>query len=375
MKICEYIPTASFFVGGGEVYPMIQAKALASIGEDVTLVVLKTDLETDYFKKFKEENTNIKFVYLESPFEQFLPYAKREVNHDAIHELYFSLSRSMSQLCCEKKFDAVIVHYGPGVISVPKETKEILFLHGVPSTLQIINKTAVLVADKLFAVSKSVAEGWKELFGINGPVDVLYNAVDAEKFYPDENIVKDIDLLYLGRLIEIKGVQYLLRAVAILNEKNNINVRLVIVGDGPYRRDLEKLTVKLGIEDNVEFLGFLDEEKKRDIYNRARICVFPSYAKEGVLTTMLEAAACGSAIVTTNSCGMIDFLEDGKDGLLCKPKDGKDLARKIEMILSDKELMTILGHQAREKIFRDWSWKKHVDKLSQVLYQLKVKEE
>ena len=370
MKICEYIPTASFYVGGGEVYPLMQASALANKGEEVTLVVLKTDYETDYFKKYKKENPNINYVYLESFSEAICSFAKREMNHNTVHELYFSLSRGLSQLCNEENFEVVIVHYGPAAVSVPKKTKEILFLHGVPSTFQVINKTALEVADKLLAVSKSVGQGWRDLFGVSAPIDVLYNAADAEKFFPEEKINKDLDLLYLGRIIEIKGVQYLLQAVSILNKEKGISIKLTVVGDGPYRKELERQVEELGIGDKVEFLGFLDEEKKKDIYNRARICVFPSYAKEGVLTTMLEAAACGCAIITTNACGMVDFMDDGVEGLLCKPQDGVDLAQKITTLFADSSLRDKLGRQAREKVERDWSWQGHADKLEEIINQL-----
>lgn len=373
MKICEFIPTASFYVGGGEVYPLMQSAALANKGEEVTLVVLKTDLETDYFKKFREENQKIKYVYLESPSELVIPFAKREMNHDTVHELYFSLSRGLSQLCSDEKYDVAVVHYGPAAISVPLETKEILFLHGVPSTFQVINKAAVLAADKLLAVSKSVAEGWKDLFGIDEQIDVLYNAADAEKFYPDEKINKEIDLLYLGRLIEIKGVQYLLQAVSILGKERGVGMKLTIAGDGPYREELERQTEELGIKGQVEFLGFLNEEEKKNVYNRAKICVFPSYAKEGVLTTMLEAAACGCAIITTNSCGMVDFMDDGSEGLLCKPQDGADLAEKIMTLYTNQELRQKLGRQARKKVEKDWSWQGHADKLKEIIIGLNNK--
>jgi len=62
MKICEYIPTASFFVGGGEIYPLLQTKALVKAGHDVTLVVLKTKFESEYFIKYRQDNPKLNIV-------------------------------------------------------------------------------------------------------------------------------------------------------------------------------------------------------------------------------------------------------------------------------------------------------------------------
>lgn len=370
MKICEYIPTASFFVGGGEIYPLLQTKALSDRGAEVTLVTLKTDFESEYFSSYKINNPKINFISIESPIESKNSFSKRPLTHDATHELYYSLSRNFIDLCEREKYDVVITHYGPAALTVPKSTKEILFLHGVPSTYQPANFAAVNVADKLLSVSKSIVTGWHELYSTEENIEVLYNAVDPTVFYKDTSIEKDIDILFLGRLIEIKGVQHLVKAIGILKNEYGINLKLTIAGKGPYQEELEKTVADLKLQTHVSFIGFVEESDKNNLYNRSKICVFPSYAKEGVLTTMLEAASCGSSIITANCCGMIDFIKDGENGLLFEPENEADLAKKIMKLVNDEQLSNEIGENARKDIEEKWNWNYHAERFEEIIKEL-----
>jgi glycosyltransferase involved in cell wall biosynthesis len=365
MKICEYIPTASFFVGGGEIYPLLQTKSLAKAGHDVTLVVLKTEFESEYFIKYRQDNPKLNIVKIESPIESCNSFAGRELSHKVAHELYFSLGRAFSFLCAKNDFDLVITHYGPGAVSCPSNIKQILFLHGVPSTIQSVNIAAVIAADKLVAVSKSVADGWKKMFKVKKEIDIIYNAVDIQAYYPT-NTKKNIDILYLGRLIEIKGVQHLIQAVKILKDME-CKLKLIVAGKGPYENELKKMVKVLRLEKEVAFLGYINESDKLELYNRAKICVFPSYAKEGVLTTMLEAASTATAIVTANCCGMIDFIDNGVNGLLFEPQNAKDMAEKIMLLINDSDMAQNLGRNARKSVERSWNWEYHAKAVENII--------
>lgn len=240
-----------------------------------------------------------------------------------------------------------------------------MFLHGVPSAVQPVNVAAVAVSDKLIAVSKSVAQGWKKMFKIKENIDLVYNAVDINLYFPI-NIKKDIDILYLGRLIEIKGVQHLINALKILRDKG-YSLELTIAGKGPYEEQLKKLATKLGINNRINFLGYVPEERKLELYNRSKICVFPSYAKEGVLTTMLEAASTAAPIITANCCGMVDFIKNGKNGLLFEPKNVDDLANKILLLTNNPEISRKIGSNARKSVEKEWNWQYHIKKLERVI--------
>lgn len=363
MKIVNYIPTASFFVGGGERVPLEQTKYLNKLGVEISLMTLKTRKETDVFKSFKKENPWIPILYLERT-PMIENFEEMELTHDLTHKIYLSLTRQATAAISEGGFDVAITHYAPGTFSVPSNVYQILFLHGVPKEYQEINDIALNHTDKLIAVSNSVKEGWMKLFKYNGNIEVIHNGINTEKFKITDKIEEDIDILYVGRLIEIKGVQNLIEAIALTNKKNKDLIKSShIVGTGPYRRELEKLVKSLDLESVVHFDGYVEDPNLLNFYKRSRICVFPSYAKEGVLTTLLEASSFGKTVITSNCCGMTDLIEDGFNGLLFKPQDSKDLSKKLLTVLQDNKLQEKLGRNAREEIVKNWSWESATSKL------------
>lgn len=357
MRVANYIPTASFFVGGGERVPLEQTKYLHKLGVDISLITLEASKETDIFKDFKRDNPDIPIIYLEAT-PMIEDFEKAYLTHEFAHKIYHSLTRQAASAIDKGGFDITITHYAPGVFSVPNNVYQVLFLHGVPKEYQEINDIALNHADKLIAVSNSVKQGWIDMFNYNGEIEVIHNGIDTEKFKTTEKVDTDIDILYVGRLIEIKGVQNLIEAIAMYNSKGNkyLIKSVHIVGTGAYRENLEKLTESLNLKGVVSFDGYVEDSDLLDFYKKAKICVFPSYAREGVLTTLLEASSFGKAIITGDCCGMRDLVRDGYNGLLFRPQDSGDLCEKLSMLLRNKELRAKLGKSARTEIIKNWSW-------------------
>jgi len=141
-------------------------------------------------------------------------------------------------------------------------------------------------------------------------------------------------VLFVGRLAEKKGVKYLIEAM------KGIDALLVIVGDGPLRGELEEQAKILG--DRVQFWGSKTHNELRTIYASADVFVAPSITakdgdQEGVPTTIMEAMASGLPVVASNSGGITDVIENGKNGLLCKEKNVEELHCAIQHILSSGE--------------------------------------
>lgn len=368
MKIGVYIPTASFFVGGGEVVPLIQSKMLSDLGYDLKIIVLAVNKESEYFQQFKIDNPKLKIDYLESPIPNI---TKLQLDHVLGHKLYLSLKTIFYEYCLNNKFDVVITHYAPAALTIPPGIKQILFLHGVPEKFEEINKLAFLAPKARVAVSKSVAEKWIETCG-RKKVAIIYNGIDELKFSPyDPPIDEDIDILYIGRLIEIKGVQHLIKATAILRDKFFLtNLNIAICGSGPYEGELRKLVETLGIDQSIHFYGYVPTKELKSFYNRSKITVFPSFAKEGVLTTLLESAACGRCLLSANCCGMIEFIKNGENGILFKQQDSYDLAKKIHSLYTNDRLRQKLGFNARRTVLSEWTWTKSINKLRKLIDSL-----
>lgn len=184
---------------------------------------------------------------------------------------------------------------------------------------------------------------------------VIPNGVDLELYSPDpaEPKFEEPTLLYLGRLKQYKRVDLILRALALLRDEG-VHARLIIAGQGDAADDLRRLRSELGLEDRVEMPGFVGEELKRNYFRRAWIHLLTS-PKEGWGITNLEAAACGTPTIASDSPGLRDSVVDGVTGYLVPHGDVRALADRIRELLEDTELRERLGEQARE--FADgFSW-------------------
>ena len=190
----------------------------------------------------------------------------------------------------------------------------------------------------------------------NLPVTIIPNGVDLNKF-PDSSFqfpVKDKTVITVSRLVEKNGVKDLIEAIAVVAKKIP-DVRLMVIGDGDLKTDLIKRSESLGMENNVSFLGEIDNNLLPHYLAKAMVFVRPSLS-EGLGISFLEAMAAGVPIIGTPVGGIIDFLEDGETGLFCKVKDTQDIGEKIIRILSDKELHDKLANQGRELVRREYDW-------------------
>jgi len=140
---------------------------------------------------------------------------------------------------------------------------------------------------------------------------------------------------FLGRLRKYKGAQHVLHAFpAILAAVPD--ARLEIIGDGPYRADLERLARALGIAERVRFLGALGHAAKVAALNDAQVATCPS-PKEGWGLTVIEANACGVPVVASRSPGLVESVRDGETGLLVPHGDVPALAAGVVRLLRDRE--------------------------------------
>jgi glycosyltransferase involved in cell wall biosynthesis len=174
-------------------------------------------------------------------------------------------------------------------------------------------------------------------------IDVVYCGMDHDRYTPGG--VRDPHplVVYLGRLRRYKGVQHLLRALPKLWERVP-GARVVIIGDGPYRAALERQAARLG-SPNVVFTGGIPMAAKLDWLRRAWVTVNPS-PKEGWGLTVIEANACGTPSVSSQSPGLRESVRDGVTGMLVPHGDEGALARALVRVLNDAPLRARLGAEA-----------------------------
>jgi len=151
------------------------------------------------------------------------------------------------------------------------------------------------------------------------------------------------ELLFVGRLSPEKGLDVLLRALALLPER--LPFHLTVAGDGPSRHELEELACNLGLNGRVAWRGFC--EQTADLFTATDVCVVPSRAESFGLT-VVEAMATGVACVASCTGGIREIITNGVDGLLVPPDDPHALAERLEAMLTDGQLRTALGRAARD---------------------------
>ncbi|MEF3692512.1 MAG: glycosyltransferase family 4 protein [Candidatus Moraniibacteriota bacterium] len=188
-------------------------------------------------------------------------------------------------------------------------------------------------------------------------IEVIFNGVDTEDFYPDEVLrPKEKFIITVGatRITARKGINYLIEALSVLVPKYP-NIFLHIMGDGNEKENLEAMSKKMNLRNNIVFLGRIPREKTGPYYREASLFVLPSL-NEGMSNAMLEALASGLPILTTETGGTAELVKEGENGYTVKMKDAEDLAEKIEIIFKDNDLRKRMGMTSRELAER-MSWK------------------
>jgi glycosyltransferase involved in cell wall biosynthesis len=180
-----------------------------------------------------------------------------------------------------------------------------------------------------------------------GRVSVVHCGMEHETYRHDPAAGKCATptILFLGRLRRYKGVDWVLRVMPRVRARVP-GARLVVVGDGPFRAELERAAGRLGVAGAVEFRGFLPREEKVSALQQAWVLVQPS-PKEGWGLTVVEAGACGTAVVAADSPGLRDSVRRDETGLLVPYGDDAQLAEALVRVLEDAALRARLEASGR----------------------------
>jgi glycosyltransferase involved in cell wall biosynthesis len=179
-------------------------------------------------------------------------------------------------------------------------------------------------------------------------IGVVHCGLDHGRYRPDAAAGKSPrpTIVYIGRLRRYKGVDWVFRALPEVVRRVP-DARLVVIGDGPHRGELKLAAARLGLANAVEFRGFLPPEEKVRILREAWVLVQPS-PKEGWGLTVIEAGACGTAVVAADSPGLRDSVRRDVTGLLVTYGDEARLADALARVLEDAPLRERLASAGLE---------------------------
>jgi len=203
---------------------------------------------------------------------------------------------------------------------------------------------------------------------MSNKVHVCSMGVDLKgHFIPKKDIYRDrYRIIFVGRLVEKKGIAYLLDAIKkLINKFEKIN--LIVVGDGSDRSMLENKCKDLMIEQHVKFQGSVSQDELPGLYSSASIFVMPSIDQEGLGLVAVEAMGCGCAVITSALGSVNDIIEDGVNGIMVESGDSTSLAETIKYLLSNSSERDRMAEDGRRSVVKKFDWQIVVYKYQKII--------
>jgi colanic acid/amylovoran biosynthesis glycosyltransferase len=223
-------------------------------------------------------------------------------------------------------------------------------------------------ASQFMAVSNFIAKKLADQGFPQDKLQVHYIGVDTSRFQPDETVARGKTVLFVGRLVEVKGCEYVIRAMEQI-QREMPSAELVVIGDGPLRSALEQQAASS--LRRFRFLGSQPSEVIRSWMSRSAVLCTPSTvaasgATEGFGIVFIEAQASGLPVVSFSSGGIPEAVRHGESGYLAPDKDWRTLAEYIGKLLRDPAVWTSFSRAGRELVKNAFDLKVQTEKLERI---------
>jgi len=342
------------YAGGAEIYLYEIFSRLIKKGHRVILLCSRAKEQRRYenldgFEIFRIGSRN--------NFNFFVPFALRALlRHKEIDIIIDDLNKIpfYSPLFTRKKTLPMLMHLFRTTIY--RETN-FLFASYVFFTEKLI--PYCYPNSSFIAISNSTADDLRAI-GVRKKISVVHSGIPKIPSTKPKKCQKNL-IVYVGRVKMYKSIDHFIKAVKIIKRKQNIEA--MIVGDGDAKEYLMSLANRLQVE--ITFTGFVDEKKKCQIYQQARVVVQPSI-KEGWGLTAIEAQSCGTPVVCADSPGLREVVVDGKTGFLYPYGDIEELAKRITELIDDDKKWQRFAIAAKSWA-ANFSWDKSAQYLEAIL--------
>ena len=355
--------------GGGANACYFLTKGFVEKGHEVTLVTANYQgmPESEIVNGVRVIRVNSKRAHKEHcSFKEMLSYLlkaypvanklqKRE-NFD-VCLVFFGIPSGPIGYMLKKKYKLpYVIRFGGGDVPGFQERFTKVYKIIAPAIKLICKKADALIAN---------SQGLKDMaldFYNKKPFDVIPNGVDTEVFYPSVKEESDeFKILFVSRLIERKGLQFIIPQLKKIQDSTEKSVKLIVVGDGPYRETLERIAEENHVSDIVEFVGQKGKEEIVPFYQNADLFILPS-SKEGMPNVVLEAMACGLPIIMTPCEGSAELIcENGYKAEI------KEFADYIIKLIGDNEMRKEMSINSNKRVKNFFSWKHIVNEYLETL--------
>ncbi len=228
---------------------------------------------------------------------------------------------------------------------------------------ECLKKLVLRRSDAITVVSRAMENRVAQMGVAGENIHVLPMGVDLKNLFTSDPAVKraEQELLFVGRLVEKKGVGILLEAMPEILKKHP-SVKLVIAGSGPMEEPLKQQARHLQIAGQVEFLGAVSQAELPSLYRRATLAVFPflvakSGDQEGFGLVQVEAMGCGCPVISGDLPAVHDIVEHQKTGLLVPSGDAKTLAMTVIWALDHPDVCSAMAQEARRRVTEEFDWR------------------
>ncbi len=246
----------------------------------------------------------------------------------------------------------------------------------------LVEKTTYKRCDRFIVLSKAFGNVLHQKYQIPWEkIHVIPGGVDINRFKPDLSITQARTKLGWScerptiftsrRLVHRVGVDKLLTAIAQIKPKIP-DIYLAIAGRGPLQNSLEQIVTELGLENNVNFLGFLPDELLPVAYQAADLSIMPSQSFEGFGLAIVESLACGTPVICTPVGGMPEILEQFSPNLITDSIQVNAIAKKLEQVFSG-EITKPSREECREYAVNNFDWDKIAQEVRKVILGQEIK--
>lgn len=364
MKVMLVIHSYYPYVGGAEVFTRQVAENLARRGDHVDLVTLKTEaglsrLETDNGVTIHRIGIR-KICYLSFLLNLFrlvryILRLNKARDYDLLHSVGDGLPTYACTLIKKLKGKPHLITIQGGRVSAGFQSD---FAEKISRQLTL---WSFKNADSVHVISQSLGQAARAL-GAKNPV-VIPNGFDDKFFRPGNKKelrgkysfpLEERIIVSVARLVPAKGIDCLIRAIGLVAPKFS-NLRLLVIGEGEQRRELETLIEQLNLNHQVQLLGFRQPQQISDYLGLADMMVLSS-RHEGLGIALIEAMASGVPVIGSSVDGIPDLIQPERNGILVPPDDEEKLAEAIERLLQDQKLRDSFIREGLQKVREKYPW-------------------
>lgn len=358
-------------IGGVENYVYEVSKELVKFGHDITVICANEpeSKSINTLDEIKIKRLNYIGKIAGTNITPTLPVGILKEDFDIIHtHLPTPWSADWSAVISKIKNKPLVLTYHDDIVGI-----------GIADyTARLYNLTSLKlvlgIAKKIIITQQNYLKFSPYLKKYENKIEIIPCGADINRFKPikvenknnDQNTIFFLSIL--GKFHRYKGLDYLLRAVKII-KKEIKDVKLIVGGKGELLNYYKEMTHSLCIENNVEFVGFIPDDKIVEYFNNCGVFVLPSISskQEGFGIVLLEALACETPVVSTEIVGVAEDVKKTNSGIIVKPKDAEALAIAIIAILKDKEIVDKMGKNGRRLVEENYTWEK-VAKMTEEIY-------